>query len=227
MANRRQFERMLKREADKRKNEIPAVYIDSYGSCTALMVAPMLYNIFFLDYESEGTNSYEIAMALRETGCTAPIYICISEADTIEPYDSDNLSNMIFRIHKPLLVDQVSCCITNVLEIMHQKQPLLEFRGIKSTIYLKEEELSYVKRTSHELELHRANGDIDYITSNHREAFHSLENHDSFIPAGKDYLLNMHSIETVTAFSVIMKNGETISITPIQSSALKKYLSIQ
>ena len=50
IADRKQMERLLSRESDRRIKTTGNLYIDSFGSVSALLHAPMIYNLFFILY---------------------------------------------------------------------------------------------------------------------------------------------------------------------------------
>ena len=47
VADRKQLERLLGRESDKRKSDTGVFYTDSYGDCEVLGRNPMPYDLFF------------------------------------------------------------------------------------------------------------------------------------------------------------------------------------
>ena len=62
IADRKQLERLLEREKDKRLSDsLDVLYIDSFGSEEALMATPVKYDIFFIDFTEGADNGMEIA----------------------------------------------------------------------------------------------------------------------------------------------------------------------
>ena len=49
VADRKQTERLLGRESDRRAKLTKGLYIDSYGNESALLRNPMQYDIFYID----------------------------------------------------------------------------------------------------------------------------------------------------------------------------------
>ena len=49
MADRKQMERLLGRESDRRMNTTGVLYVDSFGSKESILVTPMIYDAIFMD----------------------------------------------------------------------------------------------------------------------------------------------------------------------------------
>ena len=74
VADRKQLERLLKRESDKRAASTGIIYTDSFGNSTSLLSNPMQYDAFYIDMcLTEGITGTEVANALIAQGVNAPI----------------------------------------------------------------------------------------------------------------------------------------------------------
>lgn len=222
IADRKQTERLLSREIDMRKNNANPIYVDSFGSAESLLHSPMRYDIFYLDYHSNGRNSYEIAASLRELGVIAPIWICGQEESEIGEQITCLGLEHTYPLAKPILKARLSETMDIARSLRTQILPPVEIRGLEETFYLKEEEIAYIHCTEHQIELHRMNGDIDFINGVQEEAFHSLENHPLFLFLGKHYILNMRYVEEVHLSRVNMQNGESFLVSLRSASGIRK-----
>ena len=73
VADRKQLERLLKRESDKRAASTGIIYTDSFGNSTSLLSNPMQYDAFYIDMcLTEGITGTEVANALIAQGVNAP-----------------------------------------------------------------------------------------------------------------------------------------------------------
>lgn len=73
VADRKQLERLLKRESDKRAASTGIIYTDSFGNSTSLLSNPMQYDAFYIDMcLTEGITGTEVANALIAQGSTHP-----------------------------------------------------------------------------------------------------------------------------------------------------------
>ena len=79
IADRKQLERLLKRESDKRAAVSGILYTDSFGNAEALLANPMQYDAFYIDVcQTEGVSGSDIVSALTAKGVNAPIVMCCS-----------------------------------------------------------------------------------------------------------------------------------------------------
>ena len=77
VADRKQLERLLKRESDKRASTTGILYADSYGNASALLANPMQYDAFYIDVcKTEGITGNEIVRQLLAKGVNSPIVLC-------------------------------------------------------------------------------------------------------------------------------------------------------
>lgn len=223
IADRKQTERLLSREIDVRRDNVNAIYVDSYGSVESLLQSPMSYDVFYIDYHSNGYDSIKIAAKLREIGTIAPIWICGADDMASTSAEIENLHlEHVYTLPKPILKAELAKTLDIAKELKAQVLPPVEIRGLEETFYLQEEEIAFVHCMDHQIELHRTNGDIDYINGVYDDAFHSLENHPLFLFVGKHYILNMRYVEDVRLTSVEMQNGESFMVSLRSASTIKK-----
>ena len=57
MADRKQMERLLGRESDRRLNTTGVLYVDSFGSKESILVTPMIYDAIFMDMTEDGCDA--------------------------------------------------------------------------------------------------------------------------------------------------------------------------
>ena len=98
--DRKQMERLLARESDKRINEC-VIYMETYGSKEALLQSPRIYDAYFLDIPDSDYSAYQLAVDLQNKGITSPIVFCVSTMNYREV--GPLLDNSVF-INKPILV---------------------------------------------------------------------------------------------------------------------------
>ena len=56
IADRKQMERLLGRESDRRLNTTGVLYVDSFGNRSAILSTPMIYDGLFMDMVEDGGN---------------------------------------------------------------------------------------------------------------------------------------------------------------------------
>ena len=80
IADRKQTERLLGRESDRRAKTDNVLYIDSFGKQESVLVSPMIYDMFFIDMVNTlPSTAADIVKALLNVGVTVPIVMLCSE----------------------------------------------------------------------------------------------------------------------------------------------------
>ena len=83
VADRKQLERLLKRESDKRAASTGIIYTDSFGNSTALLSNPMQYDAFYIDMcLTEGTTGTDVVMPSQHRVSTLPLYYAVPRSIT-------------------------------------------------------------------------------------------------------------------------------------------------
>ena len=75
-AERKQFERLLSREASARTSSGEVIYIDSYGNEESLSSIVLKYDLIFIDISDSKRDGTMIAADFRNKGFTAPMVLC-------------------------------------------------------------------------------------------------------------------------------------------------------
>ena len=102
-ADRKQLERLLKRESDKRKAKTGLLFADSFGDCRILSTNHMQYDLFFLDMTASAPDGLTFALQLVENGVTAPIVLCSSKINYKEKASAlSGIPDSILYLDKPL-----------------------------------------------------------------------------------------------------------------------------
>jgi len=137
-ADRKQMERLLERESDKRLDSC-VFYMDTYGNKEALLSNPRTYDAYFLDMPDTNYSAYDLAKDIRSKDIVSPIVFCSSTMD----YRAfgNKLSNCFF-MNKPILVADLSSILD---ELIQQKEenyiPTVEVRYMNKVHYLTEKEI--------------------------------------------------------------------------------------
>ena len=142
VADRKQLERLLKRESDKRAASTGIIYTDSFGNSTSLLSNPMQYDAFYIDMcLTEGITGTEVANALIAQGVNAPIVLCCSKINYREQTYPEN----VIFLDKPIKVAELGQSIDHALDIMSKAVPLIELREDEDTVYATEPDILYAE----------------------------------------------------------------------------------
>lgn len=223
MADRKQMERLLMRESDKRMHESGVFYIDTFGSPQALLHNPLVYDAYFLDVTDPVFTAYEIACHLCENGIVSPIIYCIS---TIDYHNSGTLlPNSVF-LDKPILVNELSLVLDEIiLQQTEHHVPRMEFRNNTETFYLEEQDFVYCTGEKYEITLHLASQTTREATAFLDNLWMELTPFPSLFLANKNTIVNARYVKEVAMFSVTLTTGEVIKITPGLKKEIKRLMN--
>lgn len=217
--DRKQMERLLGRESDKRVNTTGNFYLDTFGSAGALINAPLVYDVYFLDATDEVCNSYDIAVALREKGVLSPIVYCISKIDYHE--SGELLPNSVF-INKPIKVDELSLLLDKIIEQKKDSYiPTIEIRNNYDTFYVEEKSVVYFCGKGFAMEAHMDDGTVKHASTFLSALWHDVYTYPTLKLASKEAIINIRHISEIKFNSVIMDNGEKIKCKHSYMSAIK------
>lgn len=214
IADRKQLERLLMREKDRRlADNYDVLYIDSFGSEDALMATPVKYDMFFIDVTEGAQTGMEIAKKLRQRGIDAPVVLCES---TINYSSYVNAPENIIYIEKPVNKGQVSHLVDVSLEWARRKIPLVEARCQNETRFIKHTELiraipldSFVTRLCLE------SGEYLDISDSVLALEKQLRSYGCFIKCRKD-LVNVFHITASVGNGFRLSNGDTVTFSVFQ-----------
>lgn len=222
-ADRKQMERLLDRESDKRLNSC-VFYMDTFGSKDALLNNPRVYDAYFLDIPNEEYSAYDLAKGIQAKGILSPIIFCNSSMDYKEC--GELLPNTVF-LNKPILVADLSLILDEII-IQKQEQyiPTVEVRTATEVLYLTEKEILYCenKRNSHKVKIHHTNGSIIEIENFIANFYTELIPLETFFMLNKNIVLNTRYIQKIGLFKVTLTNGISFKFSFKKKRTLKSLL---
>lgn len=220
VADRKQMERLLGRESDRRISTSGVLYVDCYGSERSILSTPMIYDAIFMDMNEDGADAVRIANELRKAGTKIPIIFCCDKVDYRKAAD---LPENILFMDKPIQVAALTDMIEQLLVIVSSRDKRLEFRNMTETFYLLEDELVYAHpQDDRHMVLHLSNGDQQVAEASFKNFCASLCSCDSYIALANNYVLNMRYISDVSMFKVTLKDGTSTRLTFGEAGVLKK-----
>lgn len=219
-ADRKQMERLLERESDKRINTC-VFYMDTYGNKDALLSNPRTYDAYFLDMPESNYSAYDLAKDIRLKDIVSPIIFCNSTMD----YRTcgRELPNT-FYMNKPILVAELAAVLDEILQQKNANYiPTVEVRDKSEVHYLTEKEIVYCKSQGHSriMSIHLQDGTI-VEAENLIDNFESeLEPLGKFFIANKNVLINARYVDKVGMFHVTLKSGEEFKLRGIRKKVVE------
>ncbi|MCR5831955.1 MAG: hypothetical protein K6G67_07450 [Lachnospiraceae bacterium] len=223
IADRKQLERLLEREKDRRlKENNDVLYIDSFGSEEALMSTPVKYDIFFIDITEGADNGMEIAKKLRQRGIIAPIVLCES---TISYTSYVNAPEELIYIEKPINKGQVSHLVDVALDWCGRKIPLVEIKCQSETRFIRYDELiRAIPIDKFYARLCLTGGEFLDMTDSVDSLERQCDTYGCFIRCKKD-LVNIYHIENATAKGFRLSNGDLVTYSVRQRGKIIKTMA--
>ena len=209
VADRKQLERLLKRESDKRASTTGILYADSYGNASALLANPMQYDAFYIDVcKTEGITGNEIVRQLLAKGVNAPIVLCCSAIN----YREDSFPENVIFLDKPIKTADLSLSIDHAQKIKDQAKPMIELRDDKVTFYVSEPDILYAIEESETTFVTLTDGKKVHISGTALNFFSQVESYPVFLAPTPKSVVNGRHIEKFAFRKIIMDDG-----TPLKS----------
>ncbi|MBR6237611.1 MAG: hypothetical protein IKQ83_01000 [Lachnospiraceae bacterium] len=221
--DRKQMERLLSRESDKRLPVTGGFYTDTFGGVEAILRSPMLYDVYFLDSTDPLCDSYQIAKAIRDKGILSPIVYCISSIDYRQ--SGPMLPNCVF-MNKPIKVADLSLVLD---EIITQKKenyiPTIELRNQYETFYLEAKNVLYFSGNGYSVDVHLTDGSIRQATAFLDSLWRDLYSFPVFQIISPTTIVNTMYIAKLGPMSVLMRDSTKHSVKSKYFANLKKKMA--
>jgi len=204
--DRKQMERLLQRESDKRTDTCP-IYTTTFGNPETLLSTQRVYDAYFLDLPDEEYSAYALAKELRLKDIASPIIFLCSSMNYREC--GRELSNTFF-MDKPILVADLTSMIEGLIQQkVEHYVPSIEIRGITKTSYLTEREIMYCENKKHtrNIIIHLQDGTTMFTENDIDNFLSELEPLGQFFMANNQVIVNARYVAKTTFFKVYLQNG--------------------
>lgn len=227
IADRKQTERLLERESDKRIKTNGVLYIDSYGKQESVLASPMLYDMFFIDMaNSHPSTASDIVKALISLGVVAPIVMLVSSIDYQKDSYLASLEQVHF-LHKPIKVSELSNMISMGFEIKNSKTPTIELRIDIGATYVKEKDIMYALYFNNQYtDVYLIDGRKIHMPTSIENFYAQLEHFGSFFPANKHTIVQIKYVKKFSLLHVHLDNGKKFSFPLDYKRNAKSILSL-
>lgn len=228
VADRKQMERLLSRESDKRKNETGVFYINSFGNSEILSKSPMQYNLFFIDMAMDGHNGYQFALELIKIGVTAPIALCISAIDYRALYhQSENPPENITFIDKPIKNAHLSKLLDAAIALQRNIPSTIELRTDRETYYIPENDIVCGCVNGRFVDITLTDGRMIQIIDTIFNFYDQIAIYPQFFLVSQKAFINTGYIAKVTFLRVTLQNRITFFVMPGLWFSIKNHLKLQ
>lgn len=219
IADRKQTERLLNRESERRAKITEGLFIDSYGNEKALLSKPMQYDIFYIDMcKIEGITGQQIAQKLYDAGVRVPIYMCCSQVN----YRQFDLPENVFFLDKPLKSDALCASLDHAEDIKSHAVSMIELRDNSETHYVTESDILYATQKGNNILVFLSNGQTVSLTTTMDNLFFQWQNFETFFFTNTKNLVNVRHISKIGILRIHMTNGATLPLNPSQKPYISK-----
>ncbi|MBO4291112.1 MAG: response regulator transcription factor [Lachnospiraceae bacterium] len=220
-ADRKQLERLLTRESEKRHTDEGTIYADSYGNATNLLANPLQYDAIFIDIcHTPGVTVKEIVDTLLEKGVHAPIILCCSLINYREQEYPEN----VFFLDKAIKAAELSECIDKAIALKAAAPNAIEIRDENTTIYLTEPDILYGIEKNYTVYISLKDGRTISTRGDVFNLYSQWESCETFLPPPGYALINCRYIEKITMFGVRMINGKTFPLPKLYREYAKEIM---
>ncbi len=225
IADRKQLERLLKRESDKRKARTGLLYADSFGDCRILSTNHMQYDLFFLDMTVAAPDGLAFALQLIENGVTAPIVLCSSKINYKEKAAAlAEVPDSILYLDKPIITAELSTILDKAEELDARRIPKIELRSEQKTWYVEEDDILYAIQKGRYVHVFLRSGEEVPVLSEMYNFYNTISAFEHIVFLNDHGLINVVHMDHYTPLAVFMKDGCRLSSNPFVMKYIKSAL---
>lgn len=204
VADRKQLERLLKRESDKRAAVSGVLYVDSYGHPESLLRNSMQYDVFFIDIcNTEDITGVDVVNSLTALGNISPVILCSSKLN----YHDFSLPERALFLDKPVKVAELSAVLDKAQQVKDSAAPVIELREEKGTYYVTEPDILYAVEENRHLRVTLKNGKEVLLNTSSQNFFSQVENYLSFFAPSIHSVVNARHIDHFHFHKITMCDG--------------------
>ena len=219
IADRKQMERLLSRESDRRLSTTGHLFTDSYGNANTLLSNPLEYNIYYIDMcRTEGVTGEWVAQSILDKGIHALIVMCCSEIDYREVKfagrnctAADFPENIVF-LDKPIKTAELSETIDRALEYKKLAPSMIELREEEYTHYVEEIEILYCVEEGLRTEFTLTGGRKIQVATTALNFFSQVENFPVFLAPTDKVVINCRYIAKLGFRKAVMTDGAVFKV---------------
>lgn len=227
IADRKQLERLLKRESDKRMSTTGLFYSDSFGSSNILSRNHMQYDLFFIDMVTEEPDGLTFALELIKSGVHAPIVLCSSKINY--PEKASRLTSCpdnLMYLEKPIKTAELSDILDKAAALQAKKVPTIELRSETDTYYVTENDIVYAITAGSYIHVFLKDGSKIPILTDMYNFYDQIYMYSHIVMINAHSLFNITYMKKYSPFKVTLKNGIKLKSSPVSVKYIKSALRL-
>lgn len=215
VADRKQLERLLGRESDRRSSSTGVFYTDSFGNPEHLMQNPMLYNLFFIDIVNAEPRGLDLMLRMIRAGITAPIVLCSSSINyqaALQALPEEYPT--VLHLQKPILVAKLQETLDYAIELQKDILPTIELRGETETRYVLEDDIISGTMEGRMLHILLKDGHEIPIRTDFDNFFSQISCFTHFAETSPHAFINVSYIKDMGLRKITLQNGSCFKLSP-------------
>lgn len=223
VADRKQTERLMGREADKWINEGNPLYIYTYGSLESLVANFMKFDAVFIDItQSNEMGTLEAVDYLKKQGLESNYIITSSTIDE----NTEGLPDMVDVLCKPFSNAGLHEILTIIDARRDPFDSRIELRGEHETVYAKEDDILYAEKDGFKCIVTLNDGSKLEVHDSLKVFYDEIiDLHDCYEYANGKYIVNAHHIVSFEKGKLTMTDGSLISVSFGNKKYIKKIMA--
>ena len=221
IAQRKQTERLLGREADKWIAEGDQVYTYSYGSEESLLDNFMQFDAVFLDFtQTEGLSVKKVMEDLRNIGANSLMVVCSEGLESDPELPEDTLF-----LPKPIKKEALHEIMKKVKAAESSHTPLIELRGESKTLYVTEDEIIRAEQEGRFTKVYLTEGRVMPVHGYAYNLFDEIcDKHEVFAMPGKNSIVNIRYAKEFKLGNLTMCDGKKYFVVGSVAAYIKRIM---
>ena len=221
IADRKQTERLLGRESDRRAKITEGLFVDSYGNEQALLTKPMQYDIFYIDMCQTGADhGLQIAQKLVVAGVHAPIYMCCSNVN----YREQDFPENTFFLDKPLRAEDFIASLDYAEKRKSEAVSRIELRDDNETFYVTADMILYAVEKGNRMLVTLTDGRTVRQVTNISNLFDQWKSFHCFLAPNGKTLVNARHVAKVGLLQIQMTDGRNFLLQGVSHNTFRDML---
>lgn len=227
VADRKQLERLLERESDKRKHTSGLFYADSFGDSEVLFRKAVQYDLIFIDMTMREPDGFSLALSLIHAGISAPIVLCSSKINYLEKINTlTPCPANLLHLDKAIKAAELSEILDKALAMQSLREPTIELRSETDTYYVKEDEILYALQKGNYVHIFLTDGKEVPILTTMDNFYDQIAMYTHFVMISSSALLNIVQLSDYSLFRATLKDGTELKSSPFAAKHIKNALQL-
>ena len=206
-ADRKQAERLLSREKDRRLSDGDVIYYDTYGSEADMLPYFSKYDLFLIDISHSTRDGMMVATDLHNRQARGIMVLCQSELDYRSKYGD---TDYVIYKEKPLYQRDFPPLIDLAKKNRMSQIPKVELRGESDTVYADPDDILYARATKYYTVIALRGDRSFHLFGNINRLRSMLSVYKQFLVIDAKTIVNMTHITSHSGFSFKMSDGAII-----------------